>query len=210
MGVKEVWITALSQTCDFMHILNTIVNNIGNIKDATYVFLNIALGVGAFKGLSYLKTYREKRHAATFTFWAQLRIRLMQIENWLKDNSSLVNYFYNEETRCEWEGESSDLSSRIVTFKNLIEDTIEFIQKSPDQMPAYIGWTDDYNSIISFLSDAIQFDICNGSDYFKFEGRYSIKERNAYVESVCEVLDRMCNNIMVKQRQIEREICSEK
>ncbi len=188
------------------HIIQVLVDNIGNLKDMSYIFLNLGLGVGAFRGLSYLKSYKEKRDAATFTFWLQLRVRMMEIKSWLESEYSLVNCLYDQDIRSTWEGESGSDNKRIEIFKKLVQETLEFIKSSSDQIPAYIGWTDDYNKFIAFLTDVILFDISNGDNYFKFVGSCSIIERNKYIEEICTTIDRICNKIVLKQQDIENDL----
>lgn len=192
--------------CIIQHIILLIVDNIGKFKDLSYIFLNIALGLGAYKGLGYLKTYKEKRNAATFTFWVQLRVRMMEIKCWLEQDYGLINYLYDEDTRGDWVNESAAVDSRISIFKNMVVETIQFIKSTPDQMPAYVGWVDDYNKFISFLNDIIQFDISDGRNYFKFEEEKSVNDRDCYIKDICNVMDRMCNKIVLKQRKIETEL----
>ena len=189
-----------------MHIIELMVNNIDDGKDLSYIFLNIVMGVGAIKGLGYLKTFKDKRNAAVFTYWIQLRVRMMEIKSWLENDNNLINYLFNDETRKNWEDESADFEARIKIFKGIIEETSQFVKKTPDQIPAYVGWTDDYNKFTSFLCDVIQFDICNGGDYYKYEGIKSIRDRNDYCKNVCIVINRMCKGIEDKQIKIENEL----
>lgn len=192
--------------CKVPHIIQVLVDNIGNMKDLSYVFLNIFLGIGAYKGLKYLKTYKEKRNAATFTFWIQLRIRMVEIKSWLEEAPGLVDYLYDETTRGEWLGDSPIFDERIQQFKKLIEETNKFIKDMPDQMPAYVGWTDDYNKFIEFLNDSIQFDISDGHRYFKFGGGKDIMHRDKYVQDICDIIDKMSKEIVMRQKSIELEL----
>lgn len=194
--------------CNFLHIIQQLVNNIGNIKDLSYTFLNIVLGVSAIKGLGYLKTYKEKKGTATFTFWMQLNIRIIEIKGWLENDYNLINYLFDENSRSLWESESADNNERVKLFKNYVEETIQFIKKTPDQMPAYIGWSDDYSKFIIFLNDIVQFDICDGKDYFKFENEQTTEKRNKYCKDICKIMEKMYQGILAEQKKIEKDICS--
>lgn len=206
MQIRNLIVTTTLLNCHLPHIIQVLVDNIGNLKDMSYVFLNLGLGVGAFRGLKYLKTYKEKRDTATFTFWVQLRVRMMEIKSWLESEGSLVNCLYDKNIRSTWEGESGSDNKRIEIFMKLVQETLEFIKSSSDQMPAYSGWTDDYNKFIAFLTDVILFDISNGDNYFKFEEDCSINERNKYIEDICATIERMCKEIVLKQQDIENEL----
>ena len=192
--------------CKVSHIIQVLGENIGNMKDLSYVFLNVFLGIGAYKGLKYLKTYKEKRNAATFTFWMQLRIRMVEIKSWLEEAPDLVDYLYDETTRGEWLGDPPIFDERIQQFKKMIEETNKFIKDIPDQMPAYVGWTDDYNEFIKFLNDSIQFDISDGYHYFKFGGGKDIMHRDKYVQDICNIIDKMSKEIVLRQKNIELEL----
>lgn len=206
MEISNCCMDAQLLKCQSLHIIKILVDNIGNLKDISYIILNLALGVGAFKGLGYLKTYREKRNAATFTFWVQLRVRMMEIKSWLATDYSLIDYLYDEKIRGTWESESTADIQRIICFKKIVEESIQFIKTSSDQIPAYVGWTDDYNKFIAFLNDLIQFDISDGDNYFKYEEESNISDRNQYVIDICEIIDRMCQEIVIKQKSIENEL----
>lgn len=168
----------------------------------------MVLGVSAIKGLAYLKTHKEKREMATFTFWTHFRIRVMEIERWLNNDYNLINYFFDENSRSTWESESGDDELRLQFFKGIVEETIQFMKKTPDQMPAYIGWSDDYTEFMLFLNDIIQFDICNGEDYFKFQKEGNTEKRDEYCKRICEIMNRICDGILDEQRKIEEGICS--
>lgn len=206
MQIKYLIVAVTLLNCQLSHIIQVLVDNIGNLKDMSYIFLNLGLGVGAFRGLRYLKTYKEKRDAATFTFWVQLRVRMMEIKSWLESEYSLVNCLYDKNIRSTWEGESGADDKRIEIFKELVQETLEFIKSSSDQIPAYTGWTDDYNKFIAFLTDVILFDISNGDNYFKFEENCSINERNKYIEEICTTIERICERIVLKQQNIENDL----
>lgn len=190
----------------YKEIIQFWMNNVGNLKDLSYVFLNVALCISAYKGLGYIKTFEEKKNTATFTYWVQLRIRLLIIKGWLEEDNNLINFLFGEESRATWESEVGADKQRIEKFLDIVEETIHFIKTTPDQIPAYNGWTDDYNKLIIFLREITLFDISNGKCYFKFNGINNIKERNDYCKDICSVIERMCNGIMHKQAEIEGRI----
>lgn len=200
------YILCFGISSDVIHKIEIISNNINDIKTFSEIILNIALGVGAVKGLIFLKSFQEKRAAATFTFWLQLKVRMMEIKGWIENDKKLVNYLFDEESRSTWESESSEVSPRLSAFKEIIVETIQFVKKTPDQIPAYCGWTDDYTEFIKFLEDTIQYDICNGGDYFKFYSPQTVADRDAYCDNICKILGRMCDEIERKQKEIEKRL----
>ena len=139
MQIKDLYVPVMILNCQLSHIIQVLVDNISNLKDLSYIFLNLGLGVGAFKGLCYLKTYKEKRATATFTFWVQLRVRMIEIKSWLESDYSLINCLYDKNIRSTWESESGTEDDRIDLFKKLVQETLDFIKSASDQMPAYLG-----------------------------------------------------------------------
>lgn len=188
------------------HILQSVWNNITGIKDLSYIFFNCVSGVSIIKGIGYLKRLKEKKNAATFSFWSQFRIRIWELYSWLKDEYGLVNNLYEPVARKAWEDKLGSKKERIEQFMNMVEETICFIQSTPDQMPAYKGWTTDYNIIVSFLNDVIQYDIKNSQEYFKYSGQITKLERNNNCKFICDAMERLCNQIEEKQIEIEKLI----
>lgn len=180
--------------------------NISSIKDISSIILNIITGVSIIKGIGYLKGLKEKTNNATFSFLIQLRVRIWELYSWLSDDPSLIDNMYEPIARRSFGSDLSAKSKRISIFKKKIQETLNYIQSTPDQMPAYKGWTKDYNIIVSFLNDAIQFDISNGNEYFKYKGQVYKSERDSNCKIVCDAMKRLCNKIEERQLEIENII----
>lgn len=188
---------------NFFHILQT-VYGFETIKDCTQVFVNIVTGMSIIKGFNYLKSLKDKTNSATFTFWSQFRIRIHELKNWLEADETLINNLYDPKIRATWEGELSQGEERVEKYKEKIKQTISYIENTPDQMPAYEGWTSDYNKIIVFLYDMIQYDICNSESYFKFVSAQTINDRKQYCKDICNTMTRMCEKIEQRQAKVEQ------
>lgn len=195
----------MTLTIDYGYIMKSVCN-LENIKDCTSIFLSIVTGVSVIKGLNYLKGLKEKTNAATFTFWSQFRIRIYELMNWLEADNTLIDNLYELKLRDAWESELTQDSDRVEIYKEKVKETIEYIEKTPDQMPAYIGWTSDYTKIIGFLNDLIQYDICNPKKYFKFSSNQTIKDKKQYCDDICKTMRKLCEKIEQKQREIEKDI----
>lgn len=94
------------------NIMNCILN-LGNWKTFSSIFLSVITGVSIIKGLGYLKNYKEKTNAATFTFWTQLRMRIFVLMRWLEEDNSLVNNLFSPSSKDTWESDLSQQSKRI-------------------------------------------------------------------------------------------------
>lgn len=192
--------------CYLWHILCKTWNNIASFKDITSILLNIITGVSIIKGIGYLKGLKEKTNSATFNFWSQLRARIKELLSWLREDYNLLANMYEGVARDAWESELGPKQERIKQFKQLVEETLKFIKSTPDQMPAYKGWTNDYNFVVSFLNDVVQYDILNANEYFKYKGQISKTERDRNCQEICDVMERLCNSITDKQIEIENKI----
>ena len=176
------------------------------IKDYVDIVTKILTGVIAILGLGYLKPLKEKTVTATFNFWSQLRTRLKRISQWLKSNDGLLDNMYSDEAKDSWESHLTPAKDKIVAFKNLVEDTIKYAENANDQMPAYIGWSDDYNKLLETLSDMLIYDISNCNSGFKFTTTKTDKERKEFCEDICNTINRICDGIELKQKSIEVDI----
>lgn len=193
--------------CINTNILNILeLITLSNVKDITDVFLKVVTMMGLIRGMFYLKTLKEKTSAATFSFWSQFRVRIFELSKWLCDDYELLDNLYETSTRRTWEGALSSKKDRKEEFKKKIEELIIFLKSAPDQMPAYIGWTRDYYTLLEFLNDVVQYDICNKDDCFKFSGEISLKQRNEYCENIRKTIDRLCKEIEEKQIQTEKKL----
>lgn len=187
---------------DFCHIIEKIISNLENIKDCSIIFLNFMTGVIAIRGLNYLKGLKEKTNAATFTFWSQFRYRIYELMNWLESDNTLIDNLYDPKIRKAWESQLTQDMERTKQFKEKVQNAITYIESTPDQMPAYIGWTSDFNEIVSFLNDIIQYDICDEKKHFKFIKRQSLKDKKQYCADKCNVMRRLCTEIEKRQKEL--------
>lgn len=191
--------------CCVLHKIYNILTDPTIIGEYVEIVVNLITGVVLISGIRYLKPLKEKTVSSTFNFWAQLKIYLSQIVLYIDSDVGVLDNLYSEESRKDWDILSpADL--RVKEFKNIVESTIHFLKSSPDQMPAYKGWSDDYSELIQFLNDIIVFDICDKSQYFKFSEKKSVKERNEFGENICRLINKVCEGIVKKQNKVETDI----
>ena len=186
-------------------IFKFLTKNTNVIADFSTSFLSIITGVSIISGLRYIKSLKEKTTAATFTFWSQLSMRMRELLIWLKADYSLLDNLFSPESRRQWEIISTE-SDELEKFVAKVESTISFIENSPDQMPAYIGWTNDYNCFTEFLYDIIKYDIRDSDHNFKFSEFKGIEFRNQYCNNICIIMERLCKGINERQESIEKEL----
>lgn len=194
------------ELCDILIDVIDWLMNLETWKNISGIFLSTVTGVSIIKGVGYLKDFKEKTNAATFTFWTQLRMKLFVLMKWLEEDNSLVNNLYSPSSKDTWESDLSQSSNRIQEFQDKVKNLIHYIETTSDQMPAYNGWIADYNFIFHFLSDIIQYDICNAQEFFKYNDERSIQHRTEYCNKVCKAMKRMCEGIETRQQKVEKEI----
>lgn len=179
------------------------------LSSITSIFASIVTGVSLILGLRYIKSLKEKTSAATFSFWTQLSIRIYEILSRMKqeNGAGLLDNLFSQKARIEWPDMAPKIEA-VYEFKKKIEDLLDFIENTPDQMPAYVGWTEDYKIIISFFNDIINYDIANPNKLFKYnaEEPIDINVRNNYYYTICSTMERICDGITKKQKETERKI----
>lgn len=170
------------------------------------ITLDIITMMGIIIGLGCLKVLRDKTYGATFGFWTQFYNRVYELLKWLEDDKSIIDNLYSPQARKPWASNLAPSGSRTREFKERVEEMLKFLEESSDQMPAYIGWTTDYNFLIDFFYDVKQYDICDASDSFKFCTPVDISERDRYCEKIVKTMTHMCHGIKQRQNAIEKRI----
>lgn len=190
-----------------LQLAKRVLSNSSNIKDLIEAIIAIIGGVFAISGIKALRSMREKKAAATFSYWSQLLIRLKQVRNRLSNNPSLINSLYSSSCKMTWANTGAPCSTdELKSFKALAEQTLEFLKTAQDQMPAYPGWTKDLGEISTFLDDLIMYDIASDSGRDKYtEGTEN--DRNIVCDNICDTIERLTTAIICRQSAQEKRLC---
>ena len=130
------------------------------IKSLAEVFAAIAGGVCAIKGIFLLRNLKERKLMATFGFWSQLVIKLRMLKKRLEHSPALVNNLYSPKAHELWPNIAAPLEAdEIDEFISISNEVLLFVKAASDQIPAYVGWTDDYSNLIDFLDDVLYYNI---------------------------------------------------
>lgn len=111
---------------------------------------------------------------------------------------------------CQYWDVLAPHEERVQEFKNVIVRALSFLKSSSDQMPAYKGWSNDYDMLIKYLNDMVIYDICNNNHYFKFNNSETHDDREKLAEEICSLLTKMSSGIKEKQNDMEKRIFGEK
>lgn len=193
----------------FIQDLHTI-HNIDYIGKIIEIGLDIVTGVGIIVGLRSLKALKDKTYVAAFGFWSQFYNRVYELLRWLKTDNSIISNLYSPQARRGWENDLVEVSDRTKEFKKKVNDILDFLVHEADQMPAYVGWATDYNKLLEFFYDIVQYDICNTSECFKFWKPVDIEERDKYCEEIINTMENICGGIKKRQKILEKRIYKSK
>ena len=157
--------------------------------------------------LSFLtvQRYSTRMITASFTFWSQFRLMVIQMHKYLTSDKTLINNLYSPEAIRNWDDKPPS-DKELKEFYEIIVKTMKYLEKMPDQLPAYKGWSDDMNIIQAFLSDVKLCDIKDPKGRFIFDENSSKKERDEYVMNICEAMKSMETGIIKEQERIEKKL----
>ena len=116
-------------------------------------------------GYRYLNSLKDKALVAAFSYWTQLRVRLFLIITSVETNIDVLDNMYPPSERIKWKS-ILPMKEEIDSLYDQVINTIQFLQQAEDQMPAYLGWTDDYNMMLEFFAKIIQYDIREPDKHF--------------------------------------------
>lgn len=185
-----------SVASSLLDIINQAVETFGSLLSVVVIII----------GLSYIKPLKEKQKMASFSFLSQFRIRLIKISSYLKESNNNLVYLFDGEARSSWTEMVQPNPTTISDFKITVKETLEFTQNATEQMPAYFGWTNDYNELLVFLTDMIVYDICDSTSKFKFGSNATYQELVNHNVSVYQCIDKVCDRIKAEQVKMERSI----
>lgn len=176
------------------------------INDLSQAVFTAIGGVLAICGIRYLHILRKKKAEATFSFWSQLSIRLLQLRAHLNQDKAIINNLFSPDCIKRWGTEGAPTTSeRIIEFQTIVKETTEFLKNATDQVPAYAGWIDDYYTIMCFLDDVMFYDILNSEKHYKFASG-DISKRNRECDRIINSLDNLISGIEKNQRRVEKEL----
>ena len=172
------------------------------------ILASIFGGVSIILGIHYLRSLKEKHITETFSFWSQIHMRIIRLYGLLSVEIGLLNNMYPPEERKNWET-INPTAEKLATFKNSVEETLAYLQSTTDQLPAYIGWSEDFSKFMQFLANVTQYDIEASDEKFVESTDGIIKDRKMYWEDVCKTMQRLQEGIENRQKMVEKKICRE-
>ena len=185
-----------AMTYDFVDFM------LDSLNTVTGIFLSIIMGVSMIFGMRYLKSLREKKLDASFSFWSQIKLKIIRLHNYLLWDKEIINNFYSPESRIRWE-EKEVAIQQLQEVKKIAVDILKYLDETPDQMPAYIGWSEDMLKFEDFLSKLVQYDICKNDSMFLTNSIVEKEERDAYYADICNTMQSLIDGIQSGQAYLE-------
>ena len=154
-------------------------------------------------GCTYISSLRNRKREAVFGYWSQLIVRLRVIRESLDHNYALLNNMYSDSIRDRYEEGTPD-EWCIDVFRGQVDDLVEYLKTVDSQIPAYRGWSNDFDIVLRFASYVTIFDITKPDSMFIDKLLDGFQERDAYCEELCSTLSNIINSIQREQLRYER------
>ena len=149
----------------FFICLSSLLETLNNLADFVVAIIG---GFCALYGISYLKTLRQKKVEATYSFEIQLYVRITELKESLDINERLLANLFSTTIRKEWGDSRAAPENQLIRFYSNCDETLKFIKSASDQMPVYANWMKDYAKLMRFLIDILNYDIRDSKSNFKF------------------------------------------
>lgn len=170
-----------------------------DIKEFAELVATVIGGFCALKGISYIDSLRKKKMLSTFSFESQLFARIYEIYTLISGDDRFFTNLYSNEAYKEWNDKSGVTKEELDSLYNNAKETLEFIKNTPDQLPAYASWGNDYRELIKNLVDILHYDIRSSQKGFKFTASCPMDDRKKYCDSFLKLLERMMDGISFDQ-----------
>lgn len=197
----EEYFEKLSSKIDYLTYMLISSNYWDNVESFSNILVNIVVIIGGVVGLLYYKKLKERQSNAVFSYLTQLEVRLKQLQLiYLSYEDYLMERFIPDAKRVEDVNATLTFINKIVKeFANNALETLNFLRKSQEQMPASKDWVVKYDLLIEFLFDAYHLSIEN---YFKWMSDDEKVLRKQYAEKHKKNLEEILNDIKNEQEKI--------
>ena len=210
--------------CSLSHITNTIsaiaepvsiqkvasidvTRLLADLDSVMGIILSIVTGVGIILGLGYFRKFKEKQMSAAFGFWSHLNMLIAQIKAQLSSSPYLLSNMFSESPSLSETGTPPEKETKLLL--SVAEEALEYLKCTPDQIPAYIGWSEDIVKLKVFLYEIVLYNVTDSENQFIDMSKYRNEriDMTTYVnENIC-MLEKIHMNILRAQKQIEMKIC---
>ncbi len=170
------------------------------ISAVTSVLLSV---VGVF-GIGYLSKMRENNVNATFSYYSQLYVRLHLLSSILEEyKSEFLDRLLPSGSRAEIDPARSDaVKSAMTILYSQAKETISFLQRTDNQVPAGLSWSNELNIFLELLEDCLQMENIH---FYKWVVRNQ-EEMEKYYRKHTKNIKQMMSQIVLRQTKMERSL----
>ena len=189
----------LQQSVETIDILST-------IDKLLTVGLNVILIIGGICGISYLAKLKNKEREAIFGYYTQLKVRIQYLYDIFdKYHDDILSCFIPPQHRKPWDASKAMFIQNIINqFADCASETLLFLKKQDNQVPASLGWSKKYSLFLSFLTDC---ELIKNKNYYKWVNDYDVYT-SKYLKTHKENMESMIKDISSKQLEIEEKLYS--
>lgn len=188
----------------FFHTLASY-DDIQNIESYTNIIENLIIFVGGIMGIIFWRRLRNKQENAIFSYLTQLQVRIKTLyEIFEQYHTSIMERFLPQTSRrTDITSQTTFIDGIIRSFVTEADETLKFLEKTDDQMPASKNWPQLFNCLIEFLLDAKYLSM---DTFYKWpQGNYEQLKDNYYNKHI-ENLKSILAAIDENQKKIIKHI----
>lgn len=194
---------------ELLHIISYIIQKIGNyngmdnIESFTNSVANTVVVIVGISGIFYCKKLKEKQMNATFSYLAQLQVRVKSLYDLfdIYQDNIMERLYLPRERKEDLTDLTPFIEDLIEQFSSLADETISFLRQTDEQMPACREWPELYSRLIVFLNDMRQISNKNYHKWYKPSGETE-QYKKIHVNNMKLILDA----IEERQKEITKKI----
>lgn len=141
----------------FLNFFQTLASydDIQNIESYTNIIENLVIILGGVMGITFFRHLRNKQENAIFSYLTQLQVRIKTLyEIFEQYHTPIMERFVPQTSRrTDITGQTTFIDEIIQNFVSTAQETLDFLEKTDDQMPASKNWPELFNCLIEFLLD---------------------------------------------------------
>lgn len=204
---------------EYFPLLNDIIINIeklseqGNLFEQFFsygerilkIIIEIIVALAGVYGIRYFYKLRIKNYNATFGYYTRLKVRLHKMQTILNKEYKdyILDRFVQEIHRKDINMEqAANINADIEELASNAKETLSFLKKEDEQMPASEDWNQYYNVLLDFLEDCERI---MDAKYYKWESNFSNNKGN-YYKLHNENLKKMIECIDQQQALLQKKI----
>lgn len=199
------YLTYNINTKDCVEQTNTIEKIFSCGDSIVSIIVEIILAIVGVCGIRYLYKIREKNYNATFGFYCRLKVRLCRIIKIInKDYKDYIfDRFSQQNSRKDIDLKNAEnIKIDIEDLAETAKETLEFLKKEDNQMPASENWSNNYSTLLDFLEDCKNI---SDENYYKWQSSDS-NMKDTYYKLHNDNLHSMLEYINDRQNYLQKKL----